>query len=86
MKGRVQLLHIGGARALTGMPQSGPAQPGRHWHEPSVHTPWPEQELRSSQASMGCTVSDRHILQHCAGPIGTNSPVRVILLPAPQIL
>lgn len=61
------------------MAQSGPAQPARHWQEPSVQMPWPEQKLRSSQESIGCTVSDRHILQHCAGPIGTNSPVRVIL-------
>ena len=29
---------------------------------------------------MGCTVSLRHSLQQVAGPIGTNSPVRVSLI------
>jgi hypothetical protein len=39
-----------------------------------VHTPLPEQELRSAQGRMGCTLPDRHTLQHCAGPTGTTWP------------
>jgi hypothetical protein len=48
--------------------------PSRHSQRPRLHTPLPEQWLRSSQRVMGCTMPERHTLQHWAGPTGTTWP------------
>lgn len=54
--------------------QSAPVQPSKHSQRRRLHTPCPEHWFRSSHWFMGCTVLDRHALQHCAGPTGTTWP------------